>query len=163
MLFSSFIHYLFCICILSSLFRHVYRDWSISYLASHLNLPSCIYYFVHDIYFINSLSVRNIGFIRYFLTSICSVVILIFSLAVPLLSCDEFCGKILWLIVTKAFSMSKNTGKLILLSSMFMSQSINPPMVKPFRLTYLAKGGGGGEAGCHPTPSTKMLIIHLNA
>ena len=27
----------------------------------------------------------------------------------------------------------------------------NPPTVKPFRLTYLAKGGGGGGwGGCHP-------------
>ena len=31
------------------------------------------------------------------------------------------------------------------------SKFLNPPMVKPFRLTYLAKGGGGGD-GCHPPP-----------
>ena len=24
------------------------RDWLISYLASHLNLPFCIYYFIHN-------------------------------------------------------------------------------------------------------------------
>ena len=32
-------------------------------------------------------------------------------------------------------------------------------MVKPFRLTYLAKrGGGGGVGGCHP-PSLEILTI----
>ena len=32
-----------------------------------------------------------------------------------------------------------------------MEHYINPPMVKPFRLTYLVKGwGGGGGVGCHP-------------
>ena len=30
----------------------------------------------------------------------------------------------------------------------------NPPMVKPFRLTYLAKGGGGG--GWLPPPSLNL-------
>ena len=30
------------------------------------------------------------------------------------------------------------------------SEAFNPPMVKPFRLTYLAGGGGGG---CHRPPS----------
>ena len=32
-----------CSRILSPLFRHAYLDWWILYLASHLNLPSCIY------------------------------------------------------------------------------------------------------------------------
>ena len=27
---------------------------------------------------------------------------------------------------------------------------LNPPMVKPFRLTYLAKGGGGGGVVANP-------------
>ena len=44
-------------------------------------------YFVHNIYIRlslkkNGLSVRNIGFVKYFLTSICCVVILIFSLLI---------------------------------------------------------------------------------
>ena len=63
------------------MFPHVYRDWPTSYLALHLNLPSCTYYFVHNIYVINRLSlkkngstVRNIRFTKYFLTSICCVV-----------------------------------------------------------------------------------------
>ena len=30
------------------------------------------------------------------------------------------------------------------------SDLINPPMVRPFRLTYLAKGGGGGGGGGAP-------------
>ena len=31
---------------------------------------------------------------------------------------------------------------------MLKSKNLNPPMVKPFQLTYLAKWEGGG--GCHP-------------
>ena len=30
-------------------------------------------------------------------------------------------------------------------------------MVKPFRLTYLAKGGGGGGGGCHPLTFCLLL------
>ena len=30
-------------------------------------------------------------------------------------------------------------------------------MIKPFRLTYLAKGGGGGGGGCHP--SLEILTV----
>ena len=76
-----FIHYLFYILILSPMFRHAYRDWLISYLASHLVLPSCIYYSVDNTYRLslkkkNGLPVRNIGFTKYFFTSICCVVIL---------------------------------------------------------------------------------------
>ena len=38
---------------------------------------------------------------------------------------------------------------------------LNPPMVKPFRLTYLAKGrgGGGGGEGIVATPPLEILTI----
>ena len=35
-------------------------------------------------------------------------------------------------------------------------KQFNPPMVKPFWLTYLAKGGGG-EGGCH----SPLLILTI--
>ena len=43
-----------------------------------------------------------------------------------------------------------------------MAEEISkPPMVKPFRLTYLAKGGGGGGGGCHPPPLEILTISCL--
>ena len=73
MLFTSLsIIYFIFTSYLSPVFRHAYRDWLISYLASHLNLPSCIlyliYYFVHNTKIThrlslkkNGLPIRNIG------------------------------------------------------------------------------------------------------
>ena len=37
-----------------------------------------------------------------------------------------------------------------LVSGVVIQHLFNPPIVKPFRLTYLAKGGGGGGGGCLP-------------
>ena len=85
-----FIQYIFYSHIISPVLLHVYRDWSISYLASYLNLPSYIYYLVHNTYIThrlslkkNGLTFRNIGFTKYFITSICCVVILICSFLTP--------------------------------------------------------------------------------
>ena len=57
--------------------------------------------------------------------------------------------------IGKRESSDQNFSKLPLLSIFGPLTAIlshfNPPMVKPFRLTYLAKGGGGG--GWLPPPS----------
>ena len=40
------------------------------------------------------------------------------------------------------------------------SIEINPPIVKPFRLTYLAKGGGGGGEGVPAQPPHPLNLNH---
>ena len=46
--------------------------------------------------------------------------------------------------------------KLCYMDTDLLVYHINPPMVKPFRLTYLAKGRGDG---CHPPPTLEILTI----
>ena len=60
--------------------------------------------------------------------------------------------------VTIATSSLRSTQDFLkLLFHVSLKRNFNPPMIKPFRLTYLAKGGGGG--GVVATQPLEILTI----